>query len=202
MTFGDDLKVARTEAGLTQQALADAIGMSKVHVAAVENDRAKPSYDMVDGLEKALDTRFNVVSPKDVPDGVEPEFTAKDEAPRVRRGAKKAAAKRVAAPRSTLPPLAVQLEVPYHLLAMMARPRVPVTADVIDRQAKACAQAWDQFLLRYPALRERIEQGAVAADIVNLITAHAPILSTARAEIAAQQAAQEGYEGGLNANAA
>ena len=69
-------------------------------------------------------------------------------------------------------------------------------------QAGPCAAAWDQFLMRYPALRDKIEQGAVAADVVNLVMAHVPIVQVAREEMAMLQAQQAGYDGGIGAPAA
>lgn len=121
---------------------------------------------------------------------------------------KKAAAKKQAAPKKIAPPrgmpgIQTQLEVPYHLGATLMRSRGLVfTAEVMDRQAGPCAAAWDEFLKRYPKLREKIESGMVAADIVTLIMVHMPIVQTAREEIAARQQAMEHYEGGIASTAA
>lgn len=80
-------------------------------------------------------------------------------------------------------PLSVQLQLPYELGAMVLNSRGrPQTAQAVMAQAPACAAAWDRFLLRFPALREMIEKGAVGADVVALIMAHVPILEAARAE--------------------
>lgn len=128
----------------------------------------------------------------------DPEFST-DEAPRPRQTAKKAAPKAKAPPKSSgMPNVRAQLEMPYHLGAALANSRGFVhLAGVLQAQAGPCAQAWDEFLKRYPKLREKIESGMVAADIVNLVMVHAPILAIAREEIAARQRAQEHYEGGL-----
>ena len=57
-------------------------------------------------------------------------------------------------------------------------------------------------MLRYPKLREKIEQGAVAADVVNLVMAHMPIIQTAREELAAIQMANAGFPSDGQQNAA
>lgn len=99
-------------------------------------------------------------------------------------------------------PLAVQLQLPYRLLSNATASRLPVTSGVLAAQAGPCAEAWDQFLMRYPALREKIEQGMIAGDVVALIMAHLPILTAAREELAARAAAMESYEGGVPTPAA
>jgi transcriptional regulator with XRE-family HTH domain len=200
VTFGEELRAAREAAGLTQTELAERIGMSGNHLSNVEHGRKNASFEMVDKLEEILGTRFNVVSPKDVPEA-EPTFTSKDEAPRPRKGA--APGPRKKSGPTGIPSLRVQLEMPYRLGATALAGRLPVTAGVMNQQAGPCAEAWDVFLLRYPKLREKIEQGAVAADIVNLVMAHVPIIQVAREEIAAQQlAATQTYDGGLGTQAA
>ena len=58
--------------------------------------------------------------------------------------------------------------------------------------------------MRYPALREKLESGMVAQDIVILIMAHLPIVQTAQAELQARNLAMqgEGYTGGVGGEAA
>ena len=206
MSFADELKAARLAAGMSQAELAQQAGISIQSVSKYENGQvASPKYEAVDALEKLLGVRFNieeepVTPPQQVPDLDDREFS-KDAPPRAKKAAaKKAAPKR--GPAAGIPSLRVQLELPYKLAAAGLRPRLPATATTIDAQAGACAAAWDTFLLRYPALREKIEQGGVAADIVNLVMAHAPILQVAREEIAAQQLMEQTYAGGLDGQAA
>ena len=188
MTFGEDLKAAREAAGLTQLDVATQTGIQQKQISGYENDRVTPNYGTLEKLEAVLGVRLNVpagdepVTPKDVP---EADGFTKDEPPKVR---KPRAAGPKPKPSSGMPSLREQLEIPYRLASAGLAPRLPNTAAVIGAQAGPCAAAWDQFLLRYPKLREKIEQGAVAADIVNLVMAHMPILPMAREEIAAQQA--------------
>ncbi len=133
----------------------------------------------------------------------EPEFST-DEPPRPRKagGSKKQAPKRAAAPRG-MPTLQAQLEMPYKLLgALFVSRGLYQTGNALTAQAGPCAAAWDEFLKRYPGLREKIEQGMVAADIVNLIMVHVPIVQVARAEILARQEAVSHYEGGIPTPAA
>ena len=85
-------------------------------------------------------------------------------------------------------PLKVQLELPYKLLADVSATRMPATSVALRNQAPACAAAWDQFLLRYPSVRETLEKGMIAGDILGLIMAHLPIIEAMRMEVAANQA--------------
>ena len=196
MSFGDELRAARLEAGLSQNALEEAAGIAKNLVSGYETGKSVPSFTNLDKLEAVLGVRLNAdapgepVTPKDVPEAELPFTPSKDEAPKPR----KAPPKRGPKPTSGMPSLREQLEVPYRLAGTALATRMPVTSGVIYAQAGPCAAAWDQFLLRYPALREKIEQGAVAADIVNLIMVHVPILQVAREEIAAQQAAAQSFD--------
>lgn len=106
------------------------------------------------------------------------------------------------APKTAAIPLSQQLQLPYLLLSDVTRSRLPVTSGALYQQAPICAQAWDQFLMRYPALREKIESGMIAGDVVALVMAHLPIIQAAREEIAAQAAAQQaGYDGGIGPSA-
>ncbi len=205
MTIGQQIAQARLDAGLSQSGLSEILGISSSYISKLENDGVKqPTYETLEKLEAALGRRFNVeaddVTPQDVPD-LEREFT-KDEPPKPRKaaGAKKAAPR----PKTGMPSLQVQLAMPYQLAATALSGRMPATANALAAQAGPCAAAWDQFLLRYPKLREKIEQGAVAADIVNLIYAHVPIVQVAREEMAMIQAMQQGgqgYAGGVDAAA-
>jgi transcriptional regulator with XRE-family HTH domain len=193
VTFGDDLRAARTEAHLSQQALSDLVGINVNTISGYEVGRTHPQFENLDKLEGVLGVRFNVetgdpVTPKDVPEAEG--FTSKDEAPKPR----KAAAQKKAAPKSSgMPSLRLQLEMPYRLAGTALTTRMPYTAGMLQQQAGPCAEAWDTFLLRYPKLREKIEQGAVAADVVNLVMAHMPIIQTAREELAAIQMANQGF---------
>lgn len=197
MTFGEELLAARKEAGLTQGSLSTALGISYATIAGWEQDKSNPTIENLEKLEAHFGRRFNVNPPQDVPEG--PIGTAKDEPPKPRR----AAAKKKAAPKAGGIPLAVQLELPYKLLGDVARSRgLGATGNVLYAQAPVCAAAWDQFLMRYPALREKLESGMVAQDIIVLIMAHVPIVQVAREEIATIQAQQtQSYDGGLGGNA-
>lgn len=119
------------------------------------------------------------------------------EQPAAKKAAKKAAAPKRKATPSSIPPLATQLAFPYMLIGDLTARRLPITGQVIQQQAPACGAAWDQFLYRFPSLRAKIEEGAIATDILALIMAHLPIIQCAREEIAAQQAQAQGYDGGI-----
>jgi hypothetical protein len=189
LSFGEEIRAARHRKGWSQRELAVAIGVDQNRIYLWESGRIRPSDEKLGDLESTLGPiRSDVVAPGDFDAGLadSPPPTpapAKDKPPNV----KKAAAKKPAS-KAGMPPLAVQLEIPYHLAAAATRARLPHTSAALDVCAGPCAQAWDQFLMRYPKLREKIEQGAVAADVVNLIYAHMPIVTAAREEIAAQQA--------------
>lgn len=197
MTFGEDLRAARTEARLSQPQLAEMVGVSGFKIISQwENDHVVPKFENIDKLEAALNVRFNVVTPQDVPDGTPGDGPSKDAPPQPRKQqAKKSTGKAPAG----MPSLRLQLEMPYRLGATALQSRLPATAYCLNEQAGPCAAAWDTFLLRYPKLREKIEQGAVASDIVNLVMAHMPIVQVAREEIAAQQAAMANFVGGEQA---
>lgn len=117
----------------------------------------------------------------DVADGEE--FT-KDEQPQARRGRPRQTAKK--APRQSSGatiPLRAQLEIPYKLGATVAQARgYAITAAALRRQAPECAAAWDDFLYRWPAVREMLEKGAIGADVLRLFMAHWPILQAVREE--------------------
>jgi transcriptional regulator with XRE-family HTH domain len=52
--FAARLRVVREQAGLTQQALADAAGLSQVHVARLETGTRQPGWETVQALADAL----------------------------------------------------------------------------------------------------------------------------------------------------
>jgi hypothetical protein len=134
----------------------------------------------------------------------EPEFS-EDQPPKPRpqqQAKKQAAPKRAAAPKVGVLPLAVQLQLPYHLLGDVTANRLPQTSMALHANAQAAAEAWDRFLMRYPSIREKIENGLIGADVLALVMVHVEILRVAREEIQAQQQAMEHYEGGLQTSAA
>lgn len=53
-TFGQRLRQARDEAGLTQEQLGFEVGVSKASISAWENDRERPSFDNLPRLQAAL----------------------------------------------------------------------------------------------------------------------------------------------------
>jgi transcriptional regulator with XRE-family HTH domain len=54
LTFGQLLRGIRDEKGITQQALADASGLSRVEIARLETDVRAPSWETVKSLCRAL----------------------------------------------------------------------------------------------------------------------------------------------------
>jgi hypothetical protein len=124
---------------------------------------------------------------------------SEDEPPRPRKQApeKKAAPKRTGSSAGGIP-LAKQLEFPYEILSNLTAQRLPHTSAVLHAQAGPCAAAWDNFLRRFPALREKIESGMIAGDVVALLMAHIPIVQVMRAETAALQEQMQGYAGGID----
>lgn len=151
-------------------------------------------------IQANIDRHIAKAHPEEV-DVAEGEFST-DEPPRTKKApASKSGGRRAsrggAGSQAAGIPLAAQLELPYRLGANFLQNRLPVTARTLDAQARPCAEAWDNFLKRYPALREKIEQGMIAGDVVALIMAHVPIIQAVRMEIAAQQMAEGHYEGGV-----
>lgn len=55
MAFAQRLKMARTLAGLSQQALADQVGVSKMSISKYENDKATPGSTVLLALSRSLD---------------------------------------------------------------------------------------------------------------------------------------------------
>jgi hypothetical protein len=144
-----------------------------------------------------LERHIQVHHPEQMP---EPEFS-EDEPPRA-RPAKKQAAKKQAAPKRAAAsgagiPLSVQLAFPYEILSNLTAQRLPHTSNMLHAQAPVCGQAWDNFLRRFPALREKIESGMIAGDVVALLMAHIPIIQTMRAETVNLQEQMAHYEGGI-----
>ena len=187
---------------MSQRALAEAIGVHINSIGDWEQGRAKPSFENIDKLETLIGSRLNVEVPQAVPELNDDGTTtrAKDVPPKARGTTKKKPGPKSKVSSQGGLSLAAQLEFPYHLLGNVADNRgLPATANALHGQAAQCAAAWDQFLMRYPALREKLEQGMVAQDIVILIMAHMPIVQTAQAELAARNAAMqaEGYTGGI-----
>lgn len=60
-SFGDRLRAARAARGLTQDELADLIGVTKSAVSAWENDREAPSFDKLSGLREHLRTSLDTL---------------------------------------------------------------------------------------------------------------------------------------------
>lgn len=54
MSFAENLKKARTEAGMTQKQLADAIGLDRSEIAHYERGVSKPNFDRVPKICNAL----------------------------------------------------------------------------------------------------------------------------------------------------
>lgn len=199
MSLGDQLRHAREAAELSQTELAELAGMQQPAISAMERDRQNMGPSTRARLEEALRIQFQ---DEDMPYAHRPEDEfSTDEAPKPRTEPKKAKPRAKKAPAGAIP-LSVQLQVPYQIGGTLLASRLPVTANALVNNAEACATAWDQFLMRYPALREKLEQGMVAADVLNLIYAHWPILQAAREELAMQRAVAEGYAGGLETAAA
>jgi transcriptional regulator with XRE-family HTH domain len=54
-TFGERLKALRERAGVSQQALADAIGITRVQISRLETDESVPSWSTVQQLASYFD---------------------------------------------------------------------------------------------------------------------------------------------------
>jgi len=91
-------------------------------------------------------------------------------------------------------PLAKQLEYPYLLAGSFASSRgLPHTGDTLVRVAPQAAQAWDQFLQRWPDLHDMLERGMIASDVIALVMVHLEIVQAARVELAARQPRPDEY---------
>jgi putative transcriptional regulator len=60
MDIGNKIKLARKEAGLTQEELAKEIGVSRVTINNIEKNKHSLSIDILISISKILNTRFNV----------------------------------------------------------------------------------------------------------------------------------------------
>jgi hypothetical protein len=99
--------------------------------------------------------------------------------PRTKKGAHSIGAGRNAQP------LKVQLQVPYQLLGQVVGARgLPATGNALIVAAPRAAEAWDQFLQRWPGLYEMLEKGMIASDVIVLVMIHLEILGVARQEMA------------------
>jgi len=161
---------------------------------------AKRECPVCGQIVSAPNLKRHVATHDDDDRGERQEFS-QDRPPRPREKAKDKPRASAAAGAASFP-LAVQLQLPYKLLSNATAARLPVTSQVLAIQAGPCAEAWDQFLMRYPALREAIERGMIAGDVMALVMAHLPILTAAREELAARARAMETYEGGVPTPAA
>lgn len=56
MEIGSRIRARRTELGLTQQELADELGVTHQHVSRIETDQAAPSLDLLVALSAKLGT--------------------------------------------------------------------------------------------------------------------------------------------------
>jgi len=65
-TFGENLKRERKLCGLTQQELADKIGIKQQQLSQWENNKFEPTVSSIVALAKALDVSFD-----DLFDGIE-----------------------------------------------------------------------------------------------------------------------------------
>ena len=201
MSIGDQIREARQAAGLTQVALAQATGINVQQIQRYERGHSEPPPDVEARLGSFFEATFSQGGGDDDVSAPPPdEEYSRDTRPTPRKNAGKTKRAPKRAPSTAIVPLSVQLELPYRLLSDVTRNQLPVTSQVLRQQAGPCAEAWDLFLMRYPALREKIEQGMIAADVVALIMAHLPILQAAREEIAARAQAQReaGYAGGVD----
>jgi len=60
MDIGNKIKLARKEAGLTQEQLANEIGLSRVTINNIEKNKYSITLGTLKKISKALNTRFNV----------------------------------------------------------------------------------------------------------------------------------------------
>lgn len=198
MTLGETVKELRLSRGLTQEELGAMIGVEQPAISALERDAEKASEAHAQAIFQVLEEPVPTMVDNETP------TFAQDEPPAIKPAKAKRTRKKAPAKSAGLP-LSVQLQFPYQLLANATATQLPTTSGVLLQQAQPCAEAWDQFLMRYPAFREKLEQGMVATDIIALVMAHLPIIQCAREEMAArqsQQSGQAGYAGGIDGQAA
>lgn len=177
MSVGDRCRALREEKGLSQRELAEQCGMAQNDISKLEGGRTNFGPERLSRLADALEVEVSDL----VVQGSEADqrsFT-QDHAPKSKT---KPPPKKADAPRVGILPLQKQLEFPYMILSNMTAQKLPATSRALAAQAVPCAAAWDNFLLRYPALREKIETGMIATDIVALLMAHIPIIQAAREE--------------------
>ncbi len=199
MAIGDQVRAAREARDLSQSQLAALTGLDQSGISAIEHGRRVPGAEVLGRLADALDAEF-VEEP---PVTEEPRVFSTDEAPKAKKTttAKKTSGPKHAARSGGGLPLQVQLEFPYMILSNATANRLPQTSRALAEAAGPCAAAWDNFLMRYPALREKIEQGMIAGDIVALIMAHLPIIQAAREETQRLQE-QQAWDAGATPAAA
>lgn len=61
--FGQNIRKARTKAGLTQEQLAERAGLHKNYYARVERGEENPSYETIEKIVKALKVKSSAVMP-------------------------------------------------------------------------------------------------------------------------------------------
>lgn len=79
MTFGENLKIARIKKKMTQQQLADMLGVNKSTITNYEADKREPDVFMIKKLAKALEVTGSYLI------GYEEESPLSDEALRIAR---------------------------------------------------------------------------------------------------------------------
>lgn len=68
MTFGENLKKARKEKGMTLQQVADAVGLGKSTIAGYENDTRSPDVFMIKKLAELLEVTGSYLIGYEEPD--------------------------------------------------------------------------------------------------------------------------------------
>jgi transcriptional regulator with XRE-family HTH domain len=195
MSLGDRVRLLREEAELSQTGLAKASGLTQPDISAIEQGKRIPGPEVLGRISDALGA---ILEPDEVTEPEERVFS-KDEKPKPKSQPKKSAGPRHAYKSGMS--LADQLQFPYMILSNATANRLPQTSKALAQSAGPCAAAWDNFLMRYPALREKIETGMIAGDIVALIMAHLPIIQAAREETQRLQQ-QQAWEAGATPAAA
>jgi transcriptional regulator with XRE-family HTH domain len=62
VAVGDWCRTTRIDLDITQQELADAVGISRTYLAAIEAGRANPTTGLVERMGDAMDTRFELIA--------------------------------------------------------------------------------------------------------------------------------------------
>lgn len=65
MTFGEKLRQLRKSRGVTQQKLAESVGLAQSTVASYENDFREPSFDVITKFSKYFRVPFSSLTPSD-----------------------------------------------------------------------------------------------------------------------------------------